>query len=739
MADENQESGLNFDLPKHRSSVIKVIGVGGGGSNAVNHMKEMGIKGVDFMICNTDAQALEHSLVENRIQLGANLTEGLGAGANPDVGRDAAQESLEEIREVLKNNTRMVFITAGMGGGTGTGAAPVIAKLAREMNILTVGIVTKPFHFEGKIRAQQAQIGIEELRQHVDSLVVINNDKLREVYGNLTFRSGFAKADEVLATAAKGIAEVITYHYTTNIDLRDVRTVLENSGTAIMGSSSAKGPNREKLAVKQALDSPLLNDNHINGAKNVLLLIVSGSGDQEITMDEMGVINEHIQDEAGGNANVILGVGIDENLKDAISVTVIATGFPTKQRDIITGRTPDKIVHPLEEDQPIEKGIFERPFKAIDGAEKKAKQRPNEPDLFSGIANKSATVHDLYEDEEDDFEITSEVIVASTEAGINEKTEMPSDEVAAVEDEIEHETTFEIEEDEEVVFEEKNTSDPELQEDEDDDFEYSLDEMEVDAATKKLAETHGENEVTFDLDDVGEEGIALVSEKNEKPVENTADEDTDYDPFDFRIDEIMSAPQKATLHLDEAEDDIPAEVEKIAAENKEEAVEEIAPLLAKKEEPGVIKHTLEDLRELESRLQIKKPAQQETPKKPEEPVFSIDTEEEEELLHFEVKQVELSMQNDETEVEQDLENNPISPSSRKKILERKQRLEQFQYKFKPRMAELLEREPAYKRQGLDIGAGQYSSTNAHSKMTLSGEGDQTEIKTNNSFLHDNVD
>ncbi len=285
MSNSNEFGNISFDLPKHQSNVIKVIGVGGGGSNAINHMFQQGIKGVDFVICNTDAQALQNSGVPNKIQLGVALTEGLGAGANPDVGEQAAIESLEDIRRMLDTNTKMIFITAGMGGGTGTGAAPIIAKMAKELDILTVGIVTMPFQFEGKMRNEQAQRGIEKLRSHVDSLVVINNNKLREVYGNLGFKAGFSKADEVLSTASRGIAEVITHHYTQNIDLRDAKTVLSNSGTAIMGSAAASGQTRAQEAIMKALDSPLLNDNKITGAKNVLLLIVSGS--QEITIDEI--------------------------------------------------------------------------------------------------------------------------------------------------------------------------------------------------------------------------------------------------------------------------------------------------------------------------------------------------------------------------------------------------------------------------------------------------------------------
>src|SRR5690606_37704823 len=349
---ENTFDNITFDLPKNQSNVIKVIGVGGGGSNAINHMFNQGIQGVDFIVCNTDAQALQNSPVPIKIQLGVSLTEGLGAGANPEIGQQSALESIDEIEKLLDNNTKMVFITAGMGGGTGTGAAPVIAQLAKERDILTVGIVTIPFQFEGKVRQQQAAKGVDKLRKVVDSLIVINNNKLREVYGNLGLKAGFSKADEVLATASRGIAEVITKHYTQNIDLKDAKTVLSDSGTAIMGSATAEGEDRAKQAIISALDSPLLNDNKIGGAKNVLLLIVSG--DNEITIDEIGEINDYIQTEAGHSANIIMGVGEDAQLGDAISVTIIATGFNIEQqKEIVNSSEPNKIIHVLDENQSV--------------------------------------------------------------------------------------------------------------------------------------------------------------------------------------------------------------------------------------------------------------------------------------------------------------------------------------------------------------------------------------------------
>lgn len=351
------DTNFSFDLPKNKSNVMKVMGVGGGGSNAVNYMYRQGIKGVDFIVCNTDSQALEESPVPNKIQLGVNLTEGLGAGANPEIGKLAALESYEELKNLLETQTKMLFITAGMGGGTGTGAAPIIAEMAKEFDILTVGIVTIPFNFEGKNRELQAIKGLEKLKRSVDSLIIINNNKLREVYGNLGFKEGFSKADEVLATAAKGVAQVITHHYTQNIDLKDAKTVLSNSGTAIMGSSIASGSNRANEAVIKALDSPLLNDNKIEGSKNVLLLIISGS--DEITIDEIGEINEYIQNETGNNANIIMGVGEDLELGNNISVTVIATGFgDDKQKSLVNSETK-KVIYTLDEDHPFENKIIE--------------------------------------------------------------------------------------------------------------------------------------------------------------------------------------------------------------------------------------------------------------------------------------------------------------------------------------------------------------------------------------------
>ena len=369
----NFNLNLEFDLEKNKSNVIKVIGVGGGGGNAVNYMYQQGINDVDFVVINTDAQDLSKSPIPIKIQIGKSLTEGLGAGANPEIGEKAAVEDLAAIKNVLENNTKMIFITAGMGGGTGTGAAPIIAKLAKEMGILTVGIVTSPFNYEGRKRNIYAQKGIENLRDYVDSLIIINNNKLREIYGNLAYKQAFAKSDEVLASAATSIAEVITRNYTMNVDFKDVNTVLENSGTAIMGSAVASGENRANEVIMKALDSPLLNDNKITGAKNVLLLILSGNGENEITIDEISEINDFIQAEAGNSADVIMGIGEDENLGEAISVTIVATGFNENRQDMIANAEPDKIVHVLGD---------ENDSKIVGNTEQDLVSDTNLPDAF---------------------------------------------------------------------------------------------------------------------------------------------------------------------------------------------------------------------------------------------------------------------------------------------------------------------------------------------------------------------
>ena len=331
---------FTFDIPAQSRSIIKVIGVGGGGSNAVKHMHKQGIKDVEFIICNTDRQALESSTVPNKLQIGVDLTEGLGAGAKPERGRQAAMESREQIRELLSNGTKMLFITAGMGGGTGTGAAPVIAQVAQELNILTVGIVTAPFLFEGKKKRDQAEQGIKELSEHCDTVLVILNDKLRQLYGNLTMGQAFAKADTVLTTAAKSIAEIITVTADVNVDFEDVKTVMKDSGAVVMGSSVTEGENRAKRAAEEALNSPLLNNTDIQGAQRILLSIMSGD-QAELEMDELSEITEYIQSKAGADAEMIFGHGTDDTLGQSIRVTVIATGFAREAHTISTNGRPE--------------------------------------------------------------------------------------------------------------------------------------------------------------------------------------------------------------------------------------------------------------------------------------------------------------------------------------------------------------------------------------------------------------
>jgi len=397
---------MQFEMLKEKSSIIKVIGVGGGGGNAVNHMYKQGITGVDFIICNTDAQALELSPIPNKVQLGASLTEGMGAGSIPEVGKNSAIENIDDIKQMLGVNTKMLFITAGMGGGTGTGASPIIAKAAREMDILTVGIITTPFSFEGKRRKLQADAGMEELKKYVDSFLVISNDRVRQIFGNLTLGSAFAQADNILTTAAKGIAEIITLPGYINVDFKDVRTVMKDSGVSIMGSSAAEGENRALKAVEGALSSPLLKDNEIEGARYILLNISSGS--KEVTMDEVSIITDYIQEEAGLAADLIWGNCIDENLGDKISVTIIATGFQTKdERE--KEYSSKKIVSMLvPENAPLVKPVNEfinhvKPNAVSDPYMKTPKEAPKQTGLFDLFARSddSATVikHNLIEDE----------------------------------------------------------------------------------------------------------------------------------------------------------------------------------------------------------------------------------------------------------------------------------------------------------------------------------------------------
>ncbi|HMR17727.1 MAG TPA: cell division protein FtsZ [Sphingobacterium sp.] len=384
---------IQFEMLKEQSSIIKVIGVGGGGGNAVNHMYKQGISGVDFIVCNTDAQALELSPIPNKVQLGSSLTEGMGAGADPDVGENSAIESIDDIKRMLGTNTKMLFITAGMGGGTGTGASPVLAKAAKELGILTVAIITTPFAFEGKKRRLQAEEGLAELRKYVDSYLVISNDRLREIFGNLTMTAAFAKADDILTTAAKGIAEIITIPGYVNVDFKDVRTVMNDSGVAIMGNHVAVGDNRAIEAVTGALASPLLKDNEIEGARYILLNITSGS--KEVTMDEVAIITDYIQEKAGLTADLIWGNCIDETLDEELSVTIIATGFQTSEERVkekenekialpLTPESPaTPYIKPVAQNQFVEKPLQNEYVKPVQPQAPVATQATPQVDLFS--------------------------------------------------------------------------------------------------------------------------------------------------------------------------------------------------------------------------------------------------------------------------------------------------------------------------------------------------------------------
>ena len=680
MESNNEFGNITFDLPKNQSNVIKVIGVGGGGSNAINHMFRQGIIGVDFVVCNTDSQALQTSPVPNKIQLGVNLTEGLGAGAKPEIGQQAALESIEEIEKMLDVNTKMVFITAGMGGGTGTGAAPVIAQLAKERGILTVGIITIPFQFEGKNRYDQAMEGVERLRKQVDSLIVINNNKLREVYGNLGFKAGFSKADEVLATASKGIAEVITNHLTMNIDLKDAKTVLSDSGTAIMGSYVASGADRARIAIQSALDSPLLNDNKITGAKNVLLLITFGS--DEITIDEISEINEYIQSEAGHNANIIMGIGEDEKLGDSISVTVIATGFNIEQQIEIVNAEPKKIIHSLDGEQKVEHNLtpnavatptisFEEPIAKVETVEAVAPiETPAEP--------VTKIVFDL-----NDFEVEQPQIVQA-----------PVSDLIPTTDYIKNLDVF---------------------------FENVSAEFQTPVASAPVYNTAAP---------VAQPVVETVQPVQEfEIISNSVREIEVIDPefvvgmddFNFSLDlfdsKVENTPNTVVFELSEETKDIKVN----------EAVQ-FFPVTELGEE-GIIKYTLEE--ELEEAF---------------EPAASIQVAAEpiDEEINFTIKQKEPVAE--PISFDPNFNFDGVSPveMSIEEILksraeERKSKLKNFNHKFNnPNRIDDLEKEPAFRRLGLDVTS--MPNQNPPSRMSLGMDSnDDVQLRSNNSFLHDNVD
>ena len=637
-------SDLNFDMPQNQSSSIKVIGVGGGGSNAVNYMYHKGIKGVDFVVCNTDQQALDDSPVPTKIQLGVSVTEGLGAGAWPLKGRLAAEENIKDVVDVLECNTKMVFINAGMGGGTGTGAAPVIAKAAKDLDILTVAIVTIPFIFEGEQRMNQAKEGIQELKPHVDSLIVINNNKLREIYGNLGFKSGFAKADEILATASRGIAEVITQKGHLNIDLNDAKTVLSNSGTAIMGSGTALGDGRAIKAVKAAIESPLLDNNHIRGAKKVLLLIVSGI--EEVTFEEMGEISDFIQDqvmlEGGTAADIIMGVAEDETLESSINVTVVATGFHEGNMvNPLTG-SPDKVVHPL------------------DGDLKPNDNQSIDLDENIGKSNSESTIkvtHLLNEEEEEHIE----------ENSIEDKSQ-----ISQINSEV----------DESEVDDQQQVSMT---------FEFDVEKKNEVIIPKRRQEP----KIVFDLiEEIEEERLETApKDLNETTMETSSD--LPEKSFELNSDqEIIDENVAKSKVLEEERNILDTEEIDISEERIEKSNNHDLLLNDDEESIDTKESSLTDGQEVQDQ-------------------FTVNSSTNSKLVQEQIERAK----------------------------KRKERLHKFNYMFRNNAAiEDAEKEPAYKRQGIDLNDTNHSSESIVSNINLELDEDgELKLNSKNSFLHDNVD
>ena len=676
MSSNKEFDNISFDLPKNQSNVIKVIGVGGGGSNAINHMFSQGIKGVDFVICNTDSQALDNSPVPIKIQLGISLTEGLGAGANPQVGEESAVESYDELKSMLTASTKMIFITAGMGGGTGTGAAPIIARMAKEMDILTVGIVTIPFQFEGKMRCEQANIGVENLRQNVDSLIVINNNKLREVYGNLGFKAGFSKADEVLATAARGIAEVITHHYTQNIDLRDAKTVLANSGTAIMGSSSASGSNRAQDAITKSLDSPLLNDNKIKGAKNVLLLIVSGN--EEITIDEIGAISDYIQTEAGHSANIIMGVGEDETLEGAIAITVIATGFNVEQQNEIVNTEAKKIIHTLEEDQRVQQNLTPELDSSVIEIEEALE------DVRGPVIK-----HNLFDEEETTAaEIPFKGYIETSELIKNIDVEFEEVDIHFLA-EFEQIVINEIDVNEFVVVKPKVNVEPEVAEEWVEDFVISevTKETKIESAPTEVT-AFDDQMLMFDL-----------------PVNSSSEKISKQQPKEEEFETMVSGI--GDIEVNDHVEVVP--------------VTEIS-------EAGIKRYSLDDYQEEENRLTSAKP-------------LKVEEIAEEEIV-FETRTIDSPEKPiKEKDEPGDPLNTPISKLLSDRTDERKKKMKEFNYKFRNSASKIddIEKQPAYKRMGIELSDDSTSESNISRTTLHTDDDDDIDLRKNNSFLHDNVD
>lgn len=699
---------LDFDMPQNQSSVIKVIGVGGGGSNAVNYMFHKGIRGVDFVVCNTDQQALDASAVPNKIQLGVSITEGLGAGADPEKGRIAAEENIDDVKTVLESGTKMVFINAGMGGGTGTGAAPVIARLAREMNILAVAIVTIPFVFEGKLRMLQAEEGIKELKQHVDSLIVINNNKLREIYGNLGFKSGFAMADEILATASRGIAEVITQKGHLNIDLNDAKTVLSNSGTALMGSGTASGSGRALKAVKGAIESPLLDNNHIRGAKKVLLLIVSGA--EEVTFEEMGEISDFIQDqvmiEGSGPADIIMGVAEDEELETSVNVTVVATGFHEgKIVNPLTG-APEKVIHDLTSGKITESNvaadIVNNDLEKLQANQKQVHVlNLDEEESVAVLSHDDSTIlsHNImHNDAEDDA--TEENVELNPE-------QIPQQQVSM---------TFEF--DCNTPDSVLGGSDTEPNNDSDDsfnqDFSFVIDTAEI-IQEKQNFDTNNE----LDLNSITAKTNPIASDNFKQNIE--------LDNLNIEEPPTVNNNEERIVHVLEYDDDL----------SISRSVPEV-DLSTLSEQIGTVDNAQTPVKLNADRTQDQIEAESESDLISDDLKISSDEEQEKEMMN-DVAVLNQSLESSVKTVQSSHSNEIKEQIERAK--NRKERLQKFNYRFRNNsVIQKAESEPAYKRQGVQLDDIPHSSEEGVSKIRVELDDDGSiELKNKNSFLHDNVD
>ena len=718
-----------FEMLKDKSSIIKVIGVGGGGGNAVNHMYKQGIAGVDFIICNTDSQALESSPIPNKVQLGSSLTEGRGAGSMPVVGMNSAIESIDDVKDLLGSNTKMVFITAGMGGGTGTGASPIICQAAKELGILTVGIVTTPFNFEGKRRKQQADEGLAALKEHVDTLLVISNDKLRQMYGNLTLSSAFAEADNILATAAKGIAEIITVPGYINVDFEDVKTVMQNSGVAIMGSASSEGEGRAYKAVQAALNSPLLNDNDIEGARYILLNITSGS--QEVLMDEVSEITDYIQNQAGLTADIIWGNCHDESLGNKISVTLIATGFQTKTNRIekmgsviertvpLTINNQSDIVEMVAVPSPVAAPIspvMEAPVMEAPVYEAPVMETPVAPVYEAPVFE--TPVAPVFAMEVETFEEVAATSVIETPT-----MDFPDFETYAMEEEAiaEEEATPSYE------FEMPLFASPVMQ--------TEIEEVEITAAAA-AAEEEEVQMPSFEFNYPGDEEDELEEEElNEdfaiEELEEMEMESQAAPSFSF---EMPVATSK--LILDESD---------LSSTNSYQE-EEVAPAISftAPEEPVMVLKN----RMLNEDERVNAPMQFQAPSQPKQVnLFDFVPEVTNHQVTEEIDAEPFRLLNKE-ELEFTVINKTPQPSAEEQMLaeqdrrnkDRIARLKELSMKLRtPSGIHDLETEPAYLRKKQALDAAPHSSESQVSRYTLGEENGEPQIKANNSFLHDNVD